>query len=98
MVNKVNIGFVGCGMIGQVAHIANFIKVSNCQVVAAAELRPELGRLAVEKFNIPKLYSSHIEMLKNCDLDAVVWPDTMRRSIGYVSLGLHLTLAVGWSA
>lgn len=72
MVNKVNIGFVGCGMIGQVAHIANFIKIPNCHVVAAAELRPELGRLAVEKFNIPKLYSSHIEMLKNCDLDAVV--------------------------
>jgi len=37
--NKVKIGFVGCGFMGQLAHLPNFIESEKCEVVALAEKR-----------------------------------------------------------
>jgi predicted dehydrogenase len=66
------IGFVGAGMVGQVAHLANFSSLPGCRVVALAELRPELGRLAARKFGVGKVYQSHKELLADPEVDAVV--------------------------
>lgn len=66
------VGFVGAGMIGQVAHIANFAETAGCGVVAIAELRPDLGRQAAKRFGIERLYPSHHELLRDPDVDAVV--------------------------
>jgi predicted dehydrogenase len=68
----IGIGFVGAGMIGQVAHISNFVDLPGCEVRAIAELRPELGRQAAERFQIGRLYPSHNELLADPDIDAVV--------------------------
>lgn len=32
--DKVRIGLVGCGMMGQLAHLPNFLSSPKCQVVA----------------------------------------------------------------
>ena len=73
MVGKtVSIGMIGAGMIGQRAHISQFIEIERCRVLALAELRPELGRFVCHKFGIPKLYSSHSEMLDDPEIEAVV--------------------------
>jgi predicted dehydrogenase len=66
------IGFVGAGMVGQVAHIANYVNLPGCRVVALAELRPELGRLAAARFCIPRVYESHHALLKDKEVEAVV--------------------------
>lgn len=87
MNRKIKIGIVGCGMIGQVAHLANFVNLPNCEVVAAADLRPELGKLAVNKFHIPNLFNSHIEMIEKCDFDAAVVV-TRRNATGPIVLDL----------
>jgi predicted dehydrogenase len=42
--NKTRIGFVGTGLMGQCAHLWNYIAIEECEVVALAELRPELAR------------------------------------------------------
>ena len=68
----IGIGFVGAGMIGQLAHIGNFVDLPGCKVCAIAELRPELGRQAAERFEINRLYPSHKELLADPDVDAVV--------------------------
>jgi predicted dehydrogenase len=68
----IGIGFVGAGMIGQVAHIANYVGLEGCRLVALAELRPELGRKAAARFGIGRLYQSHHELLADKDVDAVV--------------------------
>ena len=68
----IGIGFVGAGMIGQLAHIANFVDLPGCEVRALAELRPELGREAAERYNIERLYPSHSVLLADPDIDAVV--------------------------
>src|SRR3954471_3429378 len=59
-------------MIGQVAHIANYVGLEGCRLVALAELRPELGRKAAARFGIGRLYQSHHELLADKDVDAVV--------------------------
>jgi predicted dehydrogenase len=66
------IGFVGAGMVGQVAHLANYTGNPDCRVVALAELRPELGRQAAERHGVAKLYQSHRELLADPEVEAVV--------------------------
>jgi len=68
----VGIGFVGAGMVGQAAHLANFREIADCRVVALAELRPELGRIAASRFGVPKVYQSHRELLVDEEVQAVV--------------------------
>ncbi len=68
----IGIGFIGAGMIGQVAHLGNFVGIPGCRAVALAELRPELGRLAAERFGVPRIYASHRELLVDPAVEAVV--------------------------
>ena len=56
---KVKIGFIGAGFIGQVAHLANYKEIPGAEVVALAELRPELGELVCRRYDIPRYYESH---------------------------------------
>jgi len=71
-VKALGIGFVGAGMIGQVAHLANFLNLPGCRVVGLAELRPELGRMAAARFGVPKVYATHRELLADSEVEAVV--------------------------
>jgi len=66
------VGFIGTGMIGQVAHLANFLNLPGCRIVGLAELRPELGRKAAAKFGVPKVYATHRELLADSEVGAVV--------------------------
>jgi len=43
-----------------------------CRVTALAELRPGLGKAAIEKFGVPQLFGAHIEMLAADVIDAAV--------------------------
>jgi predicted dehydrogenase len=71
-VKPLGIGFVGAGMIGQVAHLANYLSLPGCRVIALAELRPELGRLAAARFGVRKVYESHSALLADNEVEAVV--------------------------
>jgi predicted dehydrogenase len=71
-VPMIGIGFIGAGMIGQLAHISNFADMPGCKIRAIAELRPELGRQAAERFQIERVYPSHKELLADPAIDAVV--------------------------
>lgn len=72
MAGEVRIGMVGAGMIGQLAHLANFTQIPGCRVTALAELRPRLGALAAEKFGVPTVFDSHRAMLSANVIDAAV--------------------------
>ena len=69
---SLGIGFVGVGMVGQVAHLANYIDIADCKIVALAELRPELGRKAAARYGVKKVYQSHRELLTDDEVEAVV--------------------------
>lgn len=67
----VRLGYVGCGFIAQHIHLPNFAGLRDCQLVALAELRPELGRKVADHYGIPTLVTSHQELIDNPDVDAV---------------------------
>jgi predicted dehydrogenase len=69
---KVRIGFVGVGGMGQRAHLRNYLTLENCEVVALAEIRERTGRLVATRFGIPKAYRDHAEMLDAEKLDGIV--------------------------
>jgi predicted dehydrogenase len=76
---KTRVGFVGVGGMGQCAHLRNYASLDECEVVALAELRPELARRVAEKYGVPKVYTDHREMLASEQLDAVVASQQFRR-------------------
>lgn len=69
---KVKVGFVGVGGMGQCAHLRNYVLVEDCEVVAIAEVKKQLGQKVARAYNIPRVYDDHAAMLKAEKLDAVV--------------------------
>ena len=72
MERKVRIGFVGVGNMGQCAHLKNYVTLSDCEVVAIAELRPDLAQRVARKYGIPRVYPNADAMLANESLDGIV--------------------------
>ena len=69
---KVRIGFVGVGTMGQMAHLANYVTIEDCEVVAIAELRTKTATRVAERYGVPKVYADHREMLAEETLDGIV--------------------------
>jgi predicted dehydrogenase len=55
----------------QKVHIPNFHAIPDCELVALAEVRQELGRQVQARYGIPKLYPDHTAMLSDPDIEAV---------------------------
>ena len=72
MDSKVRLGFVGVGSMGQCAHLKNYATLPDCEVVALAELRPELGRRVACRYGVPRVYREAAEMLAKESLDGIV--------------------------
>jgi predicted dehydrogenase len=72
MPEKVRVGFVGVGNMGQCAHLKNYAALPDCDVVAIAEPRAELARLVAARYEIPRTYSSAAAMMEKEELDALV--------------------------
>lgn len=64
-------GYVGCGFMAQKVHLPNLLSVPQCDLVALAEIRQELGRRVQERHRIPKLYASHRELATDPEIEAV---------------------------
>jgi predicted dehydrogenase len=67
-----HVGMVGAGFIGQLAHLMNLVEIKECRVVALAEFRPELRRRVAARYEIPRTYATHHELLADREVDAVV--------------------------
>ncbi len=72
MPDKVRIGFVGVGSMGQCAHLKNYACLPDCEVVALAEVRPRLAQAVAQKYNVPRVYATGEEMLAREQLDGIV--------------------------
>jgi predicted dehydrogenase len=69
---KVKIGFVGVGGMGQCAHLRNYASIPDCEVVALAELKEQMGQQVAAKYGVPRVYRSHEEMLAKEEMDGIV--------------------------
>ncbi|MHB8636175.1 MAG: Gfo/Idh/MocA family protein [Fimbriimonadaceae bacterium] len=72
MPDKVRIGFVGVGNMGQCAHLRNYPGLPGCEVVALAEPRAELARRVAARHGVPRTYPNADAMLGAERLDALV--------------------------
>jgi predicted dehydrogenase len=70
--DRVRIGFVGVGAMGQCAHLRNYASLPECEVVALAELREDQGRKVAARYGVPNVYRDHAEMLAAERLDGIV--------------------------
>lgn len=57
---------------GQAAHLRNYAMVPGCEVVAIAEIKQQTASRVAAKWGVPKVYSSHEEMLAKESLDGIV--------------------------
>lgn len=70
--SKIKIGFVGVGNMGQCAHLRNYVTLPDCEVVAIAEIRPQLGQRVAARYGVPRVYRDHLELFANEQLDGIV--------------------------
>ncbi|HNS33168.1 MAG TPA: Gfo/Idh/MocA family oxidoreductase [bacterium] len=68
---KIKMGFVGSGRMGQLAHIANYYEIEDCELAALAEGKKELAQKVAEKYGIKKVYANHIQLADDRDVQAV---------------------------
>lgn len=92
---QVNLGIIGCGVIGTI-HIQNAAKSKLINLIAVADQIEERRREVAEKFGIKKTYSSGEALLKDPDVEAVVLalPTGMRASLALRAFnsGKHVLL------
>jgi predicted dehydrogenase len=67
----VRLGYVGCGFMAQKVHLPNFANIPGCRLVALAEMRQDLGRKVQDRYGIPKLYRTHLELADDPGVEAV---------------------------
>lgn len=70
---KIRIAFAGVGSMGQAAHLRNYATLKDdCEVVALAELQPQLAQSVASKYGVPKVYGTAAEMIAQEKVDAIV--------------------------
>lgn len=69
---KIKLGFVGVGTMGQMAHLQNYATLDDCEIVAVADYRQKLAHAVAARYGIQHIYSDHQSLLKNESLDAIV--------------------------
>ena len=73
MPEKVRIGFVGAGFMGQLAHIRSYAALADeCELVALAEPRRRTAELVAARYEIGRIYRDHRELLESEELDGIV--------------------------
>ena len=65
-----NVAVIGAGAIG-FNHIESFQKHPDARVVALAEVSPERGREAADKFGIPTLVTDYKQLLARDDIHVI---------------------------
>src|SRR5919201_6693923 len=67
----VHFGYVGCGFMAQKVHLPNFSTIPGCELLALAEVRTGLRDRVANRYSIPRRYSSHEEMARDPEIEAV---------------------------
>lgn len=90
-----NVAVIGAGGIG-LDHITSFAQHPAAKVVALAEVSPERGRVAADKFNIPELVGDYTTLLGRADIDVVsiALPNYLHATVAIAALraGKHVML------
>jgi predicted dehydrogenase len=93
--DRFNVAVIGAGAIG-LDHIQSFKQHPAASVVALAEVSPERGKEAAERFGIPTLVTNYKQLLKRADIDVVsiALPNYLHAPVGLDALkaGKHVMI------
>jgi len=70
--DRVRIGFLGAGFMGQLAHLANYAALDACEVAGITDVKQKQAGLVAAAYGIPRVYASAEELLADPSIDAVV--------------------------
>ena len=70
--NKVKIGFIGCGFMGQLAHLSNYSLSENCEIVAVCDSKIKQAEMVAARYGVRKTYGDHHQLLADPEIEAVV--------------------------
>lgn len=83
--NKIKLGFVGVGFMGQLAHLSNYAALSDeCEIVAITEARKQMGEDIARRYGVKNVFTDLKEMLRNTEIDAVVASQSYANHINIV--------------
>ncbi|HMD60902.1 MAG TPA: Gfo/Idh/MocA family oxidoreductase [Opitutaceae bacterium] len=90
-----NVAVIGAGAIGN-DHLASFRQHPSARVVAIAEVSPERGREAAERYSVPELETDYRTLLKRSDIDifSIALPNYLHARVALDALkaGKHVML------
>ena len=90
MGDKLRIAFLGCGYMGQNAHLVNYAELHDlCEVVAVADARRGLAEKVATRYGIPRVFDSYPDMLAGADFDAVVASQPFNNHVNIVPMVLQ---------
>ncbi len=73
MDRKLRVAFLGCGFMGQNAHLSNYAELTDlCEVVAVADMRKGLAQNVAARYGVPHVFETYADMLAAVPFDAVV--------------------------
>jgi len=71
MAAKVRIGIIGTGAIARGAHMANYAKLDDVEIVAVCDADEKAMNAAAEQYGVPKRYADYRDIAADPDIDAV---------------------------
>ena len=91
---KVKIGFLGCGFMGQLAHMQNYAQLNSCEIIAVSDLKLKQAEMTAAAYGIPRVYADYADMLADPEIDAVVAAQNFSNHVNVVpdvlNAGKHL--------
>jgi predicted dehydrogenase len=69
---KTKIAFLGCGYMGQNAHLSNYVELDTCEVVGVCDAKKKQAELVAARYGIPRVYDSEQELLSDPEIQGVV--------------------------
>lgn len=96
MMDKLKLAVVGGGSIAQLAHLPNWVKMDNVELVALCDVDKGKVNSLTSKFNIPSWYYVLDEMLKSEKLDAlhICTPSLHHFPMAYLALSKGVNVLV----
>ncbi len=72
MKNKIKMGFLGCGYMGQNAHLSNYTQLDGCEVVALCDTKARQAELVARRYGVGRVYTDTAAFLADLEIEAVV--------------------------
>jgi len=72
MSDKVKIGFIGAGFMGQLAHLQNYVQIPDCEVVAIADHKIEQAKKVAAAYGVGTVYQNYGDLLADKTIAGVV--------------------------